>query len=59
MRCKIWLLDEPISGLDYNTKKIIINLIKKHLEKGGGVLATSHQRLNYFGRRKTKRVYID
>ena len=58
MKAKIWLLDEPISGLDKKTKKIIINLIKEHLAKGGGVIATSHQSFNHFGNNKTKRLNI-
>ncbi len=59
MKSKIWLLDEPISGLDKKTTKIILRLIQEHLMKGGGVLATSHQNLNYFNENKTKRVKID
>ncbi len=58
IKTKIWLLDEPVSGLDKKTNKIILNLIKKHLTKGGGVLATSHQTLNHFDNNKTKRVNI-
>ncbi len=59
MKSKIWLLDEPISGLDRKTKKIILKIIQEHLSKGGGVLATSHQNLNYFAKNKTTRVKID
>ena len=59
MNSKIWLLDEPISGLDEKTKQIILKIIKKHLSQGGGVLATSHQNLNYFDINKTTRVKID
>ena len=58
MKAKIWLLDEPISGLDKKTKKIIINQIKEHLTKGGGAIATSHQSFNHFDNNKTKRVNI-
>ena len=58
MKSQIWLLDEPISGLDKKTKRIIIDLIKKHIKKGGGVLVTSHQNLNYFDKKKTKRLNI-
>ena len=58
MKTKIWLLDEPISGLDEITKNIILRLIKEHLTKGGGAIATSHQNLNFFNNNKTKRVNI-
>ena len=46
IKSQIWLLDEPISGLDKRTRSLIINLITKHIEKGGGVIATSHQIIN-------------
>ena len=59
MKSKIWLLDEPISGLDKRTKKIILKVLQEHLSKGGGVLATSHQNLNYFDKNITTRVKID
>ena len=59
MKSKIWLLDEPISGLDKKTKKIILQLIQEQLTEGGGVIATSHQSLTFFNQNKTKRVKVD
>ncbi|RPH06691.1 MAG: heme ABC exporter ATP-binding protein CcmA [Alphaproteobacteria bacterium TMED93] len=59
MKSKVWLLDEPISGLDKKTKKIILKLIQEHLSLGGGALATSHERLSYFDKKKVTRVKID
>ena len=40
---KLWLLDEPVSGLDQKTKLLILKLINQHTENGGGVIITSHQ----------------
>ena len=42
-KSKIWLLDEPVSGLDKKTKILILKLITNHLESGGGAIITSHQ----------------
>ena len=33
---KIWLLDEPISGLDNQAELLILNLIKKHCSLAAG-----------------------
>ena len=59
IKSQIWLLDEPISGLDKRTRSLIINLITKHIEKGGGVIATSHQIINLRKVKNIMRVKID
>nr|YP_010007663.1 cytochrome c1 ABC transporter ATP-binding subunit [Cyanidium caldarium]QNR39843.1 cytochrome c1 ABC transporter ATP-binding subunit [Cyanidium caldarium] len=41
----IWILDEPITNLDTNSKKIIKNLIKLHLKNQGIIIITSHEPL--------------
>ena len=56
---KIWLLDEPISGLDTKTKDLILNLIKRHCKDGGGIIATSHQNLEAYDKKKVIRINID
>ncbi len=55
---KIWLLDEPISGLDNQAELLILNLIKKHCESGGGVISTSHQIINFKKQKLIVRVNI-
>lgn len=39
---KLWLLDEPLNGLDYNSLTLLTNLLKTHLSNGGSVLLVSH-----------------
>jgi len=38
----LWLLDEPLNGLDSDGVERLDTLIARHLEKGGAVLAASH-----------------
>ena len=56
---QLWLLDEPVSGLDQKTKLLILKLINQHTENGGGVIITSHQNLNLKKIKNIKRVNID
>lgn len=39
----LWLLDEPSSSLDKEGEKILGIMIADHLEKGGMVIASSHE----------------
>jgi heme exporter protein A len=41
----LWLLDEPLNGLDTDGAKRVAQLIESHLGAGGAVLAASHQPL--------------
>nr|UNJ18909.1 cytochrome c1 ABC transporter ATP-binding subunit [Cyanidiaceae sp.] len=43
----IWILDEPIANLDFNSKKTIKNLIKLHLKNQGIIIITSHEALHF------------
>lgn len=42
---KIWLLDEPLNGLDSDGAERLRIVIDSHRERGGAVLAASHQPL--------------
>lgn len=42
----IWLLDEPLTALDVKVIEDLQVLIARHLALGGGVIFTSHQRLD-------------
>lgn len=44
-RASLWLLDEPLNGLDSDGTRRLGRLVERHLETGGAVLAASHQRL--------------
>lgn len=41
----LWLLDEPLDGLDADGIALIAGLLRAHLQGGGGVVMTSHQAL--------------
>ena len=41
----IWLLDEPLSGLDHAAIAQVTRLIEDHVEAGGIALIASHQDL--------------
>lgn len=42
---KLWLLDEPLNGLDSAGTDLLNTLLKRHRAGGGGVVAASHVRL--------------
>ena len=43
---KIWILDEPFTGIDKNGRAIIENICLSHLNDGGIIILTHHQELN-------------
>ena len=46
---KLWILDEPLTGLDAHAVTLIEGLIRDHLQAGGMVVATTHQAMNLEG----------
>lgn len=45
----IWLLDEPLNGLDDEGIAAVLQLIERHLAKGGVCIVTSHRTLELSG----------
>lgn len=45
----LWILDEPLTGLDVHAVALMEGLIRDHLIAGGMVVATTHQALNLEG----------
>jgi heme exporter protein A len=45
----LWILDEPLTGLDVNAVALVEGLIRDHLQAGGMVVATTHQVMNLAG----------
>jgi heme exporter protein A len=45
----LWILDEPLTGLDAHAVALVEGLIRDHLQAGGLVVATTHQALNLEG----------
>lgn len=41
----LWLLDEPLDGLDAQGLDLFADLLRAHLQKGGAAIITSHQPL--------------
>jgi heme exporter protein A len=42
---KLWLLDEPLNALDSDGADRLAQVVRKHREGGGAVVAASHQQL--------------
>ena len=40
---KLWILDEPYTSLDVAAVAFLEDLFKKHVQKGGSLIITSHQ----------------
>ena len=40
---RLWLLDEPLTGLDADGRQLFAELLAEHLGKGGCAVVTSHQ----------------
>lgn len=45
----LWILDEPLTGLDVHAVALVEGLIREHLSTGGMVVATTHQVMNLEG----------
>ena len=42
---KVWLLDEPLTGIDASGRELFIELFLQHLASGGAIILTHHQLL--------------
>jgi heme exporter protein A len=45
----LWILDEPLTGLDVNGVALLENLLKAHVDHGGMAVLTTHQPLSLEG----------
>lgn len=45
----LWILDEPLTGLDVHGVALVENLLREHLKRGGLVVMTTHQPLTLDG----------
>ncbi|WP_208440772.1 heme ABC exporter ATP-binding protein CcmA [Bartonella raoultii] len=41
----IWILDEPLSGIDSNAQTLLSHIFQRHLNQGGMIIAATHQPL--------------
>ena len=44
-RARLWILDEPFTSLDRDTRKLVNHMIEAHSNEGGMVILTSHEPL--------------
>ena len=44
-RARLWVLDEPFTSLDRDTRKLVNHMIEAHSSEGGMVILTSHEPL--------------
>ena len=54
-KSKLWLLDEPLNGIDTKTIKALKKIMVQHIRKNGSVLFSSHVRLDV---KLTKRIIL-
>lgn len=45
----LWILDEPLTGLDVHAVALMEGLIREHAQGGGAVVATTHQAIRLDG----------
>ena len=50
-QCPIWLLDEPLNGLDVAATALVVDLAREHCAGGGICLVASHQPFDLAGMR--------
>ncbi len=48
-KAKLWLLDEPFTALDDEIMAIAVQILARHLTRGGLCIATSHQVIDWQG----------
>jgi heme exporter protein A len=47
----LWILDEPLTALDAHAVELMRSLFAAHLSRGGLVVLTSHQEIDFAGQR--------
>ena len=59
LKSKVWLLDEPLSGLDYNNKQLILEMVEIHNKNGGATVMTTHDDSYLTRKVKHEEIIID
>jgi heme exporter protein A len=54
----LWILDEPLTALDVRAVELLRTLIAAHLGRGGLVVLTSHQEID-FSAQRVRRIHLD
>lgn len=45
----LWFMDEPVTNLDRDGRKLVMNLVSEHLERGGMCVMAAHQDIDIQG----------
>jgi heme exporter protein A len=45
-QAQLWVLDEPFTALDEESRQVLLDKFQQHLEAGGQLIVTSHQALS-------------
>jgi len=48
-RATLWLMDEPVSNLDRDGRKLVMTLVSEHLGRGGLCIMAAHQDIDIDG----------
>ena len=48
-RASLWLMDEPVTNLDRDGRKLVMNLVSEHLGDGGMCIMAAHQDIDIEG----------
>jgi heme exporter protein A len=52
-RSALWLLDEPTTALDADSRAAFLDLLRQHLARGGVAVIATHEELGIDARRLT------
>lgn len=48
-KATLWLMDEPVTNLDRDGRKLVMKLVSEHLERGGMCIMAAHQDIEIDG----------
>ena len=54
-KSKLWLLDEPLNGIDTKTITVLKKIMVQHIKKNGSILFSSHVKIDL---KLTKRIIL-
>ena len=46
---RLWLMDEPVTNLDRDGRKLVVQLVNEHLGRGGMCIMAAHQDIEIEG----------
>jgi heme exporter protein A len=48
-KATLWLMDEPVTNLDRDGRKLVVELVDEHLADGGMCIMAAHQDIEISG----------